>query len=487
MLLSISLLVAIQSLFRHVDAQQSQQLILEQIIDASAASLPNPPTYRIPASPDPLFITIALCGSSDNSTQFFITNDTSISNPGPSDIDSVNTLELAPSDTGVGTWSQWFTNGGILSVRKGSSTVELQLRVSASNSSTPDYPLLGDTTSNQALIFSPPFDPVQSSPPSFPNYTLPPANLTFPPPPSSPINYTLVFAPTSSSGISSIPRTSCALKSAVASKSATLLGVTASDGLWLRDSDGWRWQWLVNGLNPRTNYTLLTYRDGELASSSPTYFLTKSATFSCPIVHSLPFCPTVGYAVPIAPPRGIAAVHTAATLPSDVTDTLLSVLTNFTTTLSTLACGRDYYSPLVTCADCQEAYRRWLCAVSFPRCGESNMSSTSTSTSLASQDTAQAALLQPALQLVKAGATPRNPILPPFATDYETLLPCLETCNAADRACPNFLGFKCPLPQFTAADSYGVGYIDKGEEGVVGGGATGVAQDVYGNVWCNMG
>lgn len=95
--------------------------------------------------------------------------------------------------------------------------------------------------------------------------------------------------------------------------------------------------------------------------------------------------------------------------------------------------------------------------------------------------------LQPALTNVKAGATPRNPVLPAFSSDYQTLLPCLETCNAADRACPTFLGFKCPLPKFNAASSYGKGFIDSGDDGEVGGGSTGVAQDVYGNVWCNAG
>ena len=157
-------------------------------------------------------------------------------------------------------------------------------------------------------------------------------------------------------------------------------------------------------------------------------------------------------------------------------------MSNFTTTLTTLACGRDHYSPLVTCADCQQAYRTWLCTVSFPRCGESSSTSP---TSTDSDPQAQVPL--PALQNVKAGAAPRNPALPAFSSDYETLLPCLETCNAADRACPAFLGFKCPLPRFTAASSYGVGFVDSGEDGDVGGGTTGVAQDVYGNVWCNAG
>ncbi|KAI8995212.1 stretch-activated Ca2+-permeable channel component-domain-containing protein [Trametes punicea] len=463
MLLPLSLLALIQSFLSFVDAQQPQQLVLEQVVDVSTASLPNPPTFRIPASSDPLFVTVALCASSDNTNRFFVTNDTTQSDPGPSDVDAVNTVELDLSDGGVATRSSLFNNGGVLSVLKGSTPVEFQVLVSASNSTAPDYPFLGDTTSNQALIFSPPFAPVPPVDPTFPNYTLPPANLTFPSPPSPPINYTLVFAPTSSKNLSSLPRTSCALKSTAVANGATLLPPAASEGLWLRDADGWRWQWLVNGLNPRTNYTLFAFRDGELRSSPPAYFLTKSAAFNCPLVHSLPFCPTVGYAVPLAAPGGITTAHTAATIPG---------------------------TPLVTCADCQDAYRRWLCVVSFPRCGESpNATITTTATTSTTPAVAGggAQVPLPALQPVKAGAPQRNPVLPPFASAYEALLPCLETCNAADRACPNFLGFKCPLPRFTAGESYGVGYIDAGGGGVVGGGVTGVAQDVFGNVWCNRG
>ena len=86
-----------------------------------------------------------------------------------------------------------------------------------------------------------------------------------------------------------------------------------------------------------------------------------SASFNCPLLHQLPFCPSISYAVPLAPPRPPFSAHTTSTIPSNVSDTLISYLSNFTTTLTTLACGRDLYSPLVSCADCQDAYRTWLC------------------------------------------------------------------------------------------------------------------------------
>src|SRR6267154_3698610 len=72
-------------------------------------------------------------------------------------------------------------------------------------------PFLGDTTSNEALIFSPSFAPAPNNQPTYPNYTLPPANLSQPNPPSSP-NFTLVLSPTSSS-LASGPQTGCRLAS----------------------------------------------------------------------------------------------------------------------------------------------------------------------------------------------------------------------------------------------------------------------------------
>ena len=95
------------------------------------------------------------------------------------------------------------------------------------------------------------------------------------------------------------------------------------------------------------------------------FFLTRSitASFSCPLVHSLPFCPLTAYAMPLPQPPTGSSSYDATNFPSDAAGQLVSYLTNFTTSLLTFPCGRDYYSPIVTCAECQEAYRTWLCAV----------------------------------------------------------------------------------------------------------------------------
>jgi len=155
-------------------------------------------------------------------------------------------------------------------------------------------------------------------------------------------------------------------------------------------------------------------------------------------------------------------------------------MTNFTTTLLTFACGRDMYSPLQSCADCQAAYRKWLCSVYFTRCSEASPgSASSTQTTAIPQQPLSALVPQP------TNASARNPNLPSLGSPYTTLLPCLETCTAVDRACPSFIGFKCPVVRFNAATSYGVGFIDSGRDGVQGQGSTGTAQDIWGNIWCN--
>lgn len=343
-------------------------------------------------------------------------------------------------------------------------------------------PLLGDTTANQALIFSSPFSTETVPQPSYPNYTLPSANPSVGTAPAS-LLFRLVLAPLSSQ-LTSLPQTSCSLGN------ASSTGTIKLNDLWLREAEGWRSQWLVDGLSPGTNYTAYVIQD-QIKVSGPIYLVTKSgmcplsrllsclttefiAGFPCPLVHSLPYCPSTAYAVPLPLPNSSAVAYDASSLPSVISDPFLQYMTNFTTMLLTFACGRDLYSPLQTCADCQRAYRSWLCSVSFPRCSEPAPTS---------QNNAQAPFS--ALQPQASGVTPRNPFFPVVNYSYTTLLPCLEVCNAVDRACPNFLGIKCPVPQFNADASYGVGFVDSGEPGVTGQGKTGAAQDRWGNVWCN--
>jgi calcium channel MID1 len=346
--------------------------------------------------------------------------------------------------------------------------------------------LLGDTTSNLAIVFSPLLLNVSIAKPEFPNYTLPPANISMEsvPPSLATMNVSYALFPTSSSPVGRLPHTGCALR---ASNST---GNTINGTLWQHEPTAWRTEWLIGGLTPATNYTLIAIVN-DTHVSKPMNFATKSgrcqysitrliihvlpstASFACPLVHQLPFCPGVSYAIPLgAAPQFPLVAHDASTLPDTIIEPLLEYMTNFTVALSTFACGRDLYSPLQTCADCQVAYRKWLCTTQFPRCTEN-----------LPQQLDQA----PALVVQKANTPQRNLNFPNLTSDVAVLLPCIETCQAVDRACPNFLGFKCPVVRFNAAKSYGVGFIDAVGSGVAGGGSTGLAQDSYGNLWCNSG
>jgi hypothetical protein len=132
-------------------------------------------------------------------------------------------------------------------------------------------PLLGDTTSNGAILFSPPFALAPNEQPTYPNYTLPLANLTQPTPPSSP-NFTLILSPTSSSLAAGL-QTGCKLASTQSS------GNQISQTPWLRDQDGWRSQWLIGGLTSATNYTAFVIQDNTKVSG-PIYLATKSGKFA---------------------------------------------------------------------------------------------------------------------------------------------------------------------------------------------------------------
>ncbi|KAF7312099.1 putative acetate kinase [Mycena indigotica] len=421
---------------------------------------PNPPFFTIPSATR-LAISVAVCSGTTNSAspRFFVTNSSSTASPGSGGGENVFEIVL---DHGHGSWTGVFPEGGVVGVEDAGDT---RFEIGVSNGvpiheviSTP--PLFGDSTASQALLFSPPFSAPNQQDPTYPKYILPPGNLSAAIPPSNPINFTVIVSPTSNS-LTSMQQTACMLKT----QNST--GVVAKEGLWMRDSSGWRMEWLFTGLTAKTNYTVYAIESGYKVAG-PIFFTTKSPSFSCPLVSQVPYCPSVGYATPLPPPPNPLVSYDGSSLPESISGPLISSLTNFTTSLTTFACGRDLYSPLVSCADCQRAYRTWLCTISFPRCAD--------------QDTSPSS----AALLLSQPPNARNSAFP-AGSNYTQLLPCLETCTATDRACPNFLGFRCPSPRFNAAESYGVGYVDSGADGVHGHGTPGMWSDNFGNVWCNSG
>ncbi|KAG6809623.1 hypothetical protein H0H92_015501 [Tricholoma furcatifolium] len=267
-------------------AQASATLSLNSNSAFSQSNTPNPPQFILPNAPI-LTISVALCSSTTSVPRFFVTNSSTTVTPTSNGGTDVFEIQLTQ---GLGIWSGIFTHGGLLAI-EGLGEVSFQLGVSDEDPiheilPSSDLPLLGDTTSNQALIFSPAFSEVDVYIPTFPNYTFPPANQSQPSLPSSSPNFTLILSPTSSSpSLTSLPQTGCML----GSRNST--GVIANESLWLPNSNGWRTQWLVEGLTPSTNYTAYVIQNGTKVGG-PIYFATKSGMlFSAyhivPTLHTL--------------------------------------------------------------------------------------------------------------------------------------------------------------------------------------------------------
>ena len=140
-----------------------------------------------------------------------------------------------------------------------------------------DLPFFGDSTSNEALLYSPPFLPPAPAPePAYPNYTLPQANTTPPSPPSSTPNFTLFLAPLDVALPALLPQTACAIRAGVTGNASVAQSAEVlKEQLWLRDESGWRKEWLVGQLEPLTNYSVYAIQDGTRLSG-PIYFTTKS-------------------------------------------------------------------------------------------------------------------------------------------------------------------------------------------------------------------
>ena len=153
----------------------------------------------------------------------------------------------------------------------------------AMHNTTDELPLLGDTTNNQVLLFSPVLANITlPSPPTYPNYTLPSANITQPPADPSLLNgLSLFLARTTTLNSSSLPLTGCAMRGSQGAFGTSIgAGNTSGSGLWLKDDDGWRFQWLVNGLSSQTNYTAYVIQNGTKLSG-PINFVTKSGRLHC--------------------------------------------------------------------------------------------------------------------------------------------------------------------------------------------------------------
>ncbi|KAK8869835.1 hypothetical protein IAR55_000403 [Kwoniella newhampshirensis] len=381
---------------------------------------------------------------------------------------------------------------------------------SSIHSLTASMPLLGDTLSTQALIFSPLLYSSPQSQPSYPNYTLPSSQLVFPDFDSQSTtinttlstNLTLILVPTTSSPTNDgLDNSLCAVTNAAASTgqvaSEENMIFQTSEMRWtsMGREEGFRRYWVVGGLVAEGNYTAWI-RDNQGVLSRPIWFATKDESFPCQLVLPTTLCPSIAYAAPLpvnstpaTSPSGAILSNNSPiqVLPDDLTDLLTTNLEAFSTSLLSQACGRDLYSHVSSCMDCFTTYRSWLCRIVIPQCGPTNTSlSASSSSSTSSSTTSTSAETYPSPSTIhRSWSNSRNPeqLAPEY--EFEELLPCLATCNEVDRTCPVNMGFRCPRRGVNAARSYAFkGTNNKFGNG--GGGAQGwEGADRWGRRWCN--
>ncbi|WWC69498.1 uncharacterized protein I206_103440 [Kwoniella pini CBS 10737] len=370
-------------------------------------------------------------------------------------------------------------------------------------------PFLGDTTSNQALIFSPLLYSYFEPEPSYPNYTLPSPDL-----PVVPLNdlssdsmisgnstlssnLTLYVVPTNSDNsptLNQLEYSQCAISLAVNATGsiAEKLIIKTEEPQWsaVDNDEGYRQYWVIGDLQANTNYTTWL-KDVNGVWSGPMWFNTKADSFPCQLVLPTSICPSIAYSAPL-PVNSTSTSTSSGDLISDTSpvqslpDELVSILTTnleaFSTSLLSQACGRDLFSHVSTCSNCFSSYRNWLCHIIIPRC--SNPSIINSNSSLDSDSDLTINDFPNPIIIHRTLNQSRNDNSDLVEYEYDEILPCLSICNIVDRKCPVNLGFRCPKRKQNANESYAfIGQDDEEGDGSLEGGLK--SYDNFGNRWCN--
>ena len=271
----------------------------------------SPVLFSLPSSSSQVTISLALCAAASSSPPLVFVSNSSDSQVVPGPNGGADVFGVQIGSLGLGNFTLEPSSGstvGLLAVYGGTSSDSLEIGVTQGSEYPPlvlpsasltsishplatplhaavsDLPFFGDSTANEALLFSPPFlPPSPESQPTYPNYTLPEANISLPSAPSSQNspNFTLFLAPLSA-GLTALPQTACAVRAGVTNNAqAAQSAKVVAEQPWLRDDLGWRTEWLVGQLTALTNYSVYAIQDGTRLSG-PIYFTTKSGVcFFC--------------------------------------------------------------------------------------------------------------------------------------------------------------------------------------------------------------
>lgn len=120
------------------------------------------------------------------------------------------------------------------------------------------------------------------------------------------------------------------------------------------------------------------------------------------------------------------------------------------------------YSLVKTCDDCRQAYKRWLCTVSMPRCedilSDNDYSIMRNTGQVFPNGTRLALDIIAGLGKDPAFNVSRNRFIDTTIKPgpYKEILPCDDVCYDVVQSCPAKIGFNCPQPgMYGYATSYG--------------------------------
>ena len=194
-------------------------------------------------------------------------------------------------------------------------------------------------------------------------------------------------------------------------------------------------------------------------------FLLEHLDGNCKLLFDLQFCSDIAYAVPFNGTTNFTRLRTL------YDNSAYNSYLNFSYSLQQIACNTTssaQYSLVRNCANCDNDYRNWLCAVSIPRCYDFSAPSTGDYSFLTPRDVASnftngtsPDLNQPGLNSSMVNifrfSSSRNPFIDQIivAQPYKEVLPCEELCYELVKSCPASLQFVCPKPIWMLRRSYG--------------------------------
>lgn len=181
---------------------------------------------------------------------------------------------------------------------------------------------------------------------------------------------------------------------------------------------------------------------------------------NCKVVTDLDFCDEIQYAVP-----GNDDKFNNTALAKKYDDYARQMYANFETVVAQIPCENpndSLYSLARNCTDCKNAYKRWLCTVSIPRCEDFLSESVYGVIRNAGQAFPNGTSLPDDQRKTLSQKPYFNSSRNKFIDEeiqpgpYKEVLPCEDVCYEVVQSCPASIGFRCPQPFMTMFNySYG--------------------------------